>query len=452
MTDRLAAFTRSSIHRPAATMREPRFDRRGRQRRSIASFATTPRARKWLRAQAIAAEDAAGALERIDALNAPSGIHAVEPEQGCRATRRILRGEIKRPSIESMDAATPSGLDTSSSSTASTRRPRDGSRGRSSAGSASRRILRDSAKQALADVRRSEGLSNDVARDRRESVVGLMAAAPLASTPTTNPRQRVSLTRYLIECERVHRRAVAVGAAPADRSRRTGLQTDRARSRQRRARRRARRGRHRQHPGRSAEETRRHRQRDPARSQRVGRTSRGDGIRRDGDGVSRSLRTTRKANTSCCSIRSTARRTSTSTFRSGRSSRCWAVPSARLPSESTFLQPGNAQVAAGYAVYGPQTQLVLTLGRGVVVFTLERETQSWFLTDENVEDPGRHEGIRDQHEQSSPLGGAGLTLRRRTPRGQQRPSRQGLQHAVDRVDGRGRASHPVARWRLHVSA
>ena len=35
-------------------------------------------------------------------------------------------------------------------------------------------------------------------------------------------------------------------------------------------------------------------------------------------------------------------------------------------SEEDFLQPGRAQAAAGYCVYGPQTTLVLTLGDGVI--------------------------------------------------------------------------------------
>jgi fructose-1,6-bisphosphatase I len=59
----------------------------------------------------------------------------------------------------------------------------------------------------------------------------------------------------------------------------------------------------------------------------------------------------------------------------------------RDPDETTFLQPGSEQVAAGYAVYGPQTQLVLTLGRGVAVFTLDRETHSWILTADQVQIP-----------------------------------------------------------------
>jgi fructose-1,6-bisphosphatase I len=38
--------------------------------------------------------------------------------------------------------------------------------------------------------------------------------------------------------------------------------------------------------------------------------------------------------------------------------------------EADFMQPGSAQVAAGYSVYGPSTQLVLTVGEGVHGFTL----------------------------------------------------------------------------------
>jgi fructose-1,6-bisphosphatase I len=55
--------------------------------------------------------------------------------------------------------------------------------------------------------------------------------------------------------------------------------------------------------------------------------------------------------------------------------------------EKEFLQPGSAQVAAGYAVYGPQTVLMLTIGQGVVGFTLDRETGSWLLTAENITIP-----------------------------------------------------------------
>jgi fructose-1,6-bisphosphatase I len=55
--------------------------------------------------------------------------------------------------------------------------------------------------------------------------------------------------------------------------------------------------------------------------------------------------------------------------------------------EEDFLQPGKHQAAAGYCVYGPQTLLVLTLGNGVAMFTLDRETGSWVLTQSGVQIP-----------------------------------------------------------------
>ena len=57
------------------------------------------------------------------------------------------------------------------------------------------------------------------------------------------------------------------------------------------------------------------------------------------------------------------------------------------PTEEAFLQPGTAQVAAGYAVYGPQTMLVLTTGDGVHCFTLDREMGSWVRTQSNMQIP-----------------------------------------------------------------
>ncbi len=55
--------------------------------------------------------------------------------------------------------------------------------------------------------------------------------------------------------------------------------------------------------------------------------------------------------------------------------------------ESDFLQAGIKQVAAGYAIYGPQTMLVLTVGTGVVGFTLDREMGSWVLTHDDIRIP-----------------------------------------------------------------
>jgi fructose-1,6-bisphosphatase I len=57
------------------------------------------------------------------------------------------------------------------------------------------------------------------------------------------------------------------------------------------------------------------------------------------------------------------------------------------PDEAHFLQPGSRQLAAGYAVYGPSTLLVLTVGDGVAAFTLDRETGSWWLTADGMRIP-----------------------------------------------------------------
>lgn len=63
------------------------------------------------------------------------------------------------------------------------------------------------------------------------------------------------------------------------------------------------------------------------------------------------------------------------------------APRGREPTEADFLQPGVNQVCAGYAVYGPQTLLVLSVGFGVVVFTLDRDTGSFLLTQDAVRIP-----------------------------------------------------------------
>jgi fructose-1,6-bisphosphatase len=57
------------------------------------------------------------------------------------------------------------------------------------------------------------------------------------------------------------------------------------------------------------------------------------------------------------------------------------------PAESDFLQPGSEQVCAGYAIYGPSTMLVLTTGRGVHGFTLDREIGEFILTHPDLRIP-----------------------------------------------------------------
>lgn len=57
------------------------------------------------------------------------------------------------------------------------------------------------------------------------------------------------------------------------------------------------------------------------------------------------------------------------------------------PEPEHFLQAGTRQVAAGYCIYGPSTILVLTVGDGTVMFTLDRELGSFVLTQDQVRIP-----------------------------------------------------------------
>lgn len=56
-------------------------------------------------------------------------------------------------------------------------------------------------------------------------------------------------------------------------------------------------------------------------------------------------------------------------------------------SEKDFLQPGMQQVAAGYAIYGPATMLVLTVGNGVNGFTLDPNLGEFMLTHPGLQIP-----------------------------------------------------------------
>ncbi len=69
----------------------------------------------------------------------------------------------------------------------------------------------------------------------------------------------------------------------------------------------------------------------------------------------------------------------------------FSILRAPVPGEAAapedFLQPGVRQVAAGYAVYGPATHLVLTVGTGVHGFTLDPDLGEFFLTRQDIQIP-----------------------------------------------------------------
>jgi fructose-1,6-bisphosphatase I/sedoheptulose-1,7-bisphosphatase len=63
------------------------------------------------------------------------------------------------------------------------------------------------------------------------------------------------------------------------------------------------------------------------------------------------------------------------------------IDSGRDVTEADFLQPGTSQVAAGYAIYGPVTMLVLTVGSGVAGFTLDPNLGEFKLTQSDIRIP-----------------------------------------------------------------
>jgi len=57
------------------------------------------------------------------------------------------------------------------------------------------------------------------------------------------------------------------------------------------------------------------------------------------------------------------------------------------PTRGAYLQSGQRQVAAGYAIYGHATMLVITVGKGAHGFTLDREIGNFILTHPEMQIP-----------------------------------------------------------------
>ena len=113
-----------------------------------------------------------------------------------------------------------------------------------------------------------------------------------------------------------------------------------------------------------------------------------------------------------------------------------AAPSSWVDAaKKDYLQPGSLQVAAGYALYGPATILVLTLGRGVHGFTLDPTVGEFFLTH-----PGMTVGARRTSLPSTtPIDGSGSPQSDATSTS-----------ALPAPAGRGTVTSPCVGW-IHSS-
>jgi len=63
------------------------------------------------------------------------------------------------------------------------------------------------------------------------------------------------------------------------------------------------------------------------------------------------------------------------------------APPGKALDANAFLQAGTAQIAAGFALYGPTSVMVVTLGAGTHGFTLDREIGAYTLTNANMQIP-----------------------------------------------------------------
>jgi hypothetical protein len=131
-----------------------------------------------------------------------------------------------------------------------------------------------------------------------------------------------------------------------------------------------------------------------------------------------------------------------------------ALPRKALDDPSTLpisCNPEARQLAAGYALYGPSTMLVLTVGNGTHGFTLDRDIGEFLLTHpicafrrKRVASPSTRPTNASGSRRSAATSTNAWPAKRR--------SWQGFQHALGGVDGRRCASHPDARRRFHVPA
>ena len=179
-----------------------------------------------------------------------------------------------------------------------------------------------------------------------------------------------------------------------------------------------------QRAGRGPAEARRAGARDDDPQLRVGRPAGRHGFRGTRGALSRCRWNSRAAATCWCSIRSTARPTPTSTSRSAPSSRCCGTQRASRPPPATTCSRDCKQVAAGYAIYGPATMLVITRRQGHARLHARSRDRQLHPHAPGPADSRRHQRVRDQYQQCALLGAAGAALRDRMSGRQERRARR----------------------------
>ena len=65
----------------------------------------------------------------------------------------------------------------------------------------------------------------------------------------------------------------------------------------------------------------------------------------------------------------------------------FSIFEAKDDARASFLRPGTEQLVAGYIIYGPQTGLMITFGRGTLSFLLDPDLGAFVLLNDSVEIP-----------------------------------------------------------------
>jgi fructose-1,6-bisphosphatase I len=74
--------------------------------------------------------------------------------------------------------------------------------------------------------------------------------------------------------------------------------------------------------------------------------------------------------------------------------------------QDSLLQPGSAQIAAGYVLYGPSTIFVLSLGKGVDMFVLDPSVGAFMRVERNLRIPAANKSysLNEGNRPTFPLG------------------------------------------------
>ena len=136
--------------------------------------------------------------------------------------------------------------------------------------------------------------------------------------------------------------------------------------------------------------------------------------------------------------------------RSAPSSRCCQLLPAAALNRRRSCVAATTRLAAGYVLYGPQTSLVLTLGAGTDIFTLDRASGAFVLTGAQVQIPPVSNEFAINASNARHWSQEVRQCVRRLHSGRRGAARAQFQHALDRLDGGGGVTASWSRGGVYI--